>query len=209
MKWILIVSSITIAFSACGGSTDPGGGTGGAGTGGGGTGGGGTGGGGTGGSPSYDVCSASSDCIVRSASCCGQCGAATREDMVAIAKAQASDYATAVCGSSYGCPACYMAQDARLIATCEAGHCKVVDLAAHDATSCSQASDCRIRTNVCCECGGPIDVEHLVAIANDGEAAFSSLVCDAGQGCPECAPTYPPEVTATCASGHCEAVWSQ
>jgi len=170
-------------LGSCGGSTDVGG---------------------TGGSDAgtaYDSCEVNSDCVISSASCCGQCGAATRDDIIALAKDAVGAYGSAKCGDAFGCPACYMAQDASLIATCSNGHCAVVDLLVHDSTSCAVATDCRIRTNVCCECGGPTDGEHLVAISN--ESLFQPLVCDPLQACPECAPVYPSEYSADCSGGHC------
>lgn len=155
-------------------------------------------------SPIYDICSESSECVIRPASCCGQCGAATRADVIALNANQVAAYTGEVCGDDFGCPACYMAPDPTLLGTCEAGHCKVVDLRTHVATECDQPSDCRIRTTACCECGGPTDVEHIVAISS--ESSFAGLVCD-GQACPECAPIYPDEVAARCSMGHCEADW--
>jgi hypothetical protein len=93
-----------------------------------------------------------------------------------------------------------MPQDPTLLATCRGGSCVVVDLQAHPATACSDASECRLRTNACCECGGPVDDDHLVAIGTGG--GFDALVCDPGIGCPECAPGYPP-ATFECKAGHC------
>lgn len=158
--------------------------------------------------PSYDGCQLPSDCVVRAASCCGQCGAATRDDIVALNKDQASAYQSATCGDSWGCPACYMVQDSRLVATCEPTQCKVVDLAKHASTSCTDDGDCRIRTNACCECGGPVDQAHIIAINSSKEADFAAVACDPGAGCPECAPSYPAEAKAVCNGGHCEVAWA-
>jgi hypothetical protein len=187
LKCAASTAVILWVFFGCGGSTSSGGG-------------------GTDAGAVYDDCSDNSDCVIRPASCCGQCGAATRDDIVALNKARATAYETANCEEMFGCPACYMAQDARLVATCTGGKCAVVDLAQHASTECGATSDCRIRTNACCECGGPTDVEHVIAIAGSAEASFSALVCDEAQACPECAPVYPPEMTAVCTDGHCEAV---
>lgn len=187
MKRVTAVLLATFALVTCGGSTEPDGAGGSGGTGGG-----------------YDVCSKSSECVIRPASCCGQCGAATRDDIVALSSSRVTAYQTATCGDTSGCPACYSPQDATLIATCDAGHCKVVDLRTHAATACGAASDCRVRTNVCCECGGPTDIEHIIATSSESE--LSPLVCD-GQACPECAPIYPSEVVVDCLNGHCNAAW--
>jgi hypothetical protein len=105
-----------------------------------------------------------------------------------------------VCGADVGCPACYTPKDPYLIATCDTGQCKVLDLKTHPSTVCSSANDCRIRTNVCCECGGPTDAEHLIAMSS--EPAFTPLVCDPNQGCDDCAPGYP-SLSVSCQQGHC------
>ena len=186
VAFLLSSSFLSVGFSGCGASTKPGNG------------------GGDGGAM-YADCVDNSGCVIRARSCCGQCGTATREDIVALNKEKVTAYQTAHCGDTFGCPACYGEQDARLIATCAASSCEVVDLALHTSTECAKDADCRIRTNVCCECGGPTDAQHIVAIAVNGEASFSALVCDEGQGCPECAPVYPPNATAVCVKGHCQA----
>lgn len=169
---------------ACGGKSDDSGGAGG--------------GDGTGGSSALTACSKNSDCIVVPKSCCGSCGGATRQDALAVHQGKASEYRQGVC-QGMGCPACYMPTDPTLVATCNAGSCEVVDLLLHASTACTDPSECRVRTTACCECGGPTDDEHLIAISAD--APYSALVCD-GQGCPECAPQYPPK-TLACAAGHC------
>lgn len=152
-----------------------------------------------GGSSDLHACGANADCVVISKSCCGSCGGATREDSIAVNAGKASAYRSNVC-DGMGCPACYMPNDPTLVATCSAGTCQVVDLLAHASTTCTNEADCRVRTTACCECGGPTDDEHLVAVSD--EPAYSALVCDA-QGCPECAPQYPPKQVA-CEAGHCK-----
>jgi len=174
---------VLLVLIDCGGQSEENGGTGGSG----------------GGIPGLAACTANADCIVVPKSCCGSCGAATREDSIAVNAKKASDYRSSVC-DSMGCPACYMPTDPTLVATCSAGTCQVVDLLKHAATSCTSENDCRVRTTACCECGGPTDDEHLIAVAQ--EPAYSALVCD-GQGCPECAPQYPPKAL-VCEAGHCK-----
>ncbi len=190
VRALVLVWFVALPFAACGGSTSL------------------DGGGGGDAGPSYDACQLPSECVVRPASCCGQCGAATREDIVTLNKDQAAAYQSATCGDSWGCPACYMVQDSRLVATCASAKCKLVDLATHSSTTCASDGDCRVRTNACCECGGPVDQAHLVAINASKESDFSATVCDPGMGCPECAPTYPAEATAVCNAGHCEVTWA-
>ena len=102
-----------------------------------------------------------------------------------------------------------MMQDPNLVPECRTGLCQVVDLQTLDLTACSSDSDCRIRTRDCCECGGGLEPEDIIAIRVDAESAYSALACDPGTACPECAPTYPPSVIATCSSGRCTARWSR
>lgn len=179
MRWIFVCALLGLgAAAACGGQSEDGGGS--------------------GGTSGLTACKLNSDCIVVPKSCCGSCGGATRQDALAVNQSKASEYRAGVC-QGMGCPACYMPTDPTLIATCNAGTCEVVDLLQHPSTACADVAECRVRTTACCECGGPTDDEHLIAISTD--ASYSALVCD-GQGCPECAPQYPPK-TLACESGHC------
>lgn len=154
-------------------------------------------------------CTVSSDCIVVPASCCGSCGAATRGDVIAINSDQLGDYRDSVC-DMMGCPACYMVQDPALVGTCNAGTCEVFDVRAADLSECAVATDCRVRTRDCCECGGDTSMEGLLAIPIAAENAYMDIVCDEGTmtGCPECAPIYPMEAAAVCdPDGHCNVSW--
>lgn len=190
MKRLWISTALVLGLVDCGGSTntDPGGG-----------GSGGSGGGG--GSNELTSCVVNSDCVLRAESCCGACGTATREDSIAINVQHAAEYAERVC-KNQGCDDCVMPQDATLLATCRAGHCAVVDLMQHPSTECQSDADCRVRTNECCECGGAVDIEHLVSIASSGAGSFADLVCDPSHGCPECEPEYP-AVPVNCVQGRC------
>ena len=199
---------------ACGGSTsndDASGGNGGSAgsgaAGGSGGNGGSSGNAGTGGNggDNFSACSAPSDCVVIPASCCGSCGAATREDSVAVNKQSASVYQAWTCGEDTACPGCYMPTDANLVATCSAGKCAVVDLLASKATECTDSSECRLRTNQCCECGGAQDAEHLIAVSDS--SSLERVVCDPDVGCPECAPPPPDYAEAVCDDGRCTVQW--
>lgn len=153
-----------------------------------------------------DTCSVPADCVVVPASCCGSCGAATRGDAVAVSVARVSDHRSSVCGDDLGCPACFMEPDPTLLATCDAGHCALVDLQTHPATECAVASDCRVRAAECCECSATISESTVVAVAD--AAAFEALVCEPGAGCPECAPVYPDTFGATCDGGRCAMIFA-
>lgn len=202
--------------AGCGGSTSSGNGTGGsAGTAGGGAQGGTSGGGGSAGSAGAggtagtpNDCQVPSDCVVVPISCCGSCGVASRGDAQAVRKDQASRLREAACGEGTGCPACAAPPDPTLLATCEAGQCTLIDLQDHPLTECQTGDDCRLRTDTCCECGGPTDEGHMIAIRKDGH--LESLVCDPNTACDDCIPDYgntPGFVQAECIQGHCTASW--
>lgn len=208
-QWVVLFGVVALGLVQCGGSTDTdgnggtagsGGGVGGSGGGPAGSGGGPAGSGGT--SADMFACQVPTDCMLRPASCCGSCGAATREDSIAINKQFASQYASSTCGPDTGCPACYMAQDPNLLATCRAGQCAVVDWLTHPANACQSPGDCQVRTNACCECDGPKDPDHLIAVPASAGSSFSQLVCDPNSFCPECEPLYP-DVLIGCVDGHC------
>jgi len=157
---------------------------------------------GTGGTASYGACSMTSECMVRPRDCCGSCGAATRTNAIAINRGNADSYTLAVCENS-GCPECYMPQDPTLLGRCEGGACKVVDLRAQPLTACTSNADCRVRTTSCCECGGNVTLEALIAIRRDAEAEYQRLACDLSVDCDACLPPYPSGAVASCQEGRC------
>lgn len=164
--------------------------------------------GGSGGSggDSINHCRVPSDCVVIPASCCGSCGAATREDSIAVNKGLAGYARDLACGAAgMNCPGCYMPSDANLLSTCTAGKCQLIDLLASAATECEVHTDCRLRTNQCCECGGAQDVEHLVAVSDS--SALEHLVCDPNIACTECDPGEPAGAEAQCQGGRCVVQW--
>ena len=159
----------------------------------------------------YDACNVNSDCVIRSASCCGSCGAAVRCDIVAVNKDFNTQYSASICGDDTDCASCYQPQDPTLVASCVKEHCVVIDLHEHPSAACSSTQDCRLRSHDCCNCGGNITEEGLIAIAvdPDAEAAFGKLVCDPVVSCPECEPQYPAEATVSCnPAGYCEVLWA-
>jgi hypothetical protein len=158
--------------------------------------------------PDYQHCEYNSECIVVPQSCCGSCGAATRGDALALHRDEASAYRDRTC-QGMGCPGCSMIQDPTLVGTCNArGICEVVDLHEHQAAQCSQDGDCSLRTRECCECGGDATRSGLIAIRSDSEGDYTELVCDESAACPECAPSYPDEASATCTDeGYCDVQW--
>jgi hypothetical protein len=120
-----------------------------------------------------------------------------------VRKDRAAAIAHRACGDNFGCPACAGVPDPTLLATCDAGQCKLIDLQTHPSTACKDSTQCRLRTNQCCECGGPVDYEHLIAVSGN----YAELVCGPLEDCAECAPEPPRDAEAVCVDGHCQAVW--
>lgn len=164
-----------------------------------------------GGDPSLFTCSGPEECVVIPRSCCGSCGAATREDAIAVRADRAADWSAMACDSGddpIACPGCFMEQDPTLLAGCEEGRCVVVDLHEHPSAQCTVDAECVLRARECCECGADTSYTGLVAINSIGRSAFEEVVCNTDTGCPECAPVYPEDATPACASGHCEVQWT-
>jgi hypothetical protein len=159
--------------------------------------------GGSGGTANHGACTLSSQCLVRPRSCCGSCGAATRTDVTAINRGNTSNYMLEVCGEEFGCPPCYTAQDPTLVSRCVDNNCAVVDLNALPLTACSVNSDCRVRVTSCCECGGNVQLDALIAIRRDSEAEYTRLMCDPMQACDDCVPPYPQGAIGVCYDGRC------
>jgi hypothetical protein len=163
----------------------------------------------TGTPPAYDECAAPSDCVLTANTCCGVCGAPTRDDVAAVNVDMRMDYYLDVaCPEARTapppCPDCPSALNPNLFATCTGGACAVVDLATDPGyAECVEDSDCIVRARDCCECGADVSLPNLVAIAGAQRAAFEAVVCDPGTGCPECAPAYPEEIGAACNMGVC------
>lgn len=151
------------------------------------------------------ACSVSSECIVVPASCCGECDLASRGDAVAINKRfSASHRAEACVGVEGTCPSpgwegCYADPVHELLATCEAGRCKLVDLRTNAASECMSDDDCVLRSNKCCPCEG----SGWDWVAVNRCSHIEPIVCDPGSGCTGCAPVAPSGVYALCSSGRC------
>jgi hypothetical protein len=157
----------------------------------------------TGGMPT-DVtsCGVNSDCVVRPQSCCGACGAATINDAAAINKDRLADYQAMICRGQ-GCDACYMPNDPTIVANCRSGFCSLVFLLEEPLTACTIDAECRLRTRDCCECGGNIELDNLIALNEKGLLEYPPLVCDPNSGCQECLPPEPTSAVARCQELRC------
>ncbi|MCB9583904.1 MAG: hypothetical protein H6718_00810 [Polyangiaceae bacterium] len=151
---------------------------------------------------SADVaCDVPSDCVLVPSGCCDTCGEPTAADRLAVNRNRVDQVTQAVCPEPQPCPKCASFPRPALVATCEDKRCAVVDLSLEPLTECATAADCRLRTNACCECGGPTDPGHLMAVGQQG--SIEDIVCDPGYACDECLPTFPERTAALCEEGRC------
>jgi hypothetical protein len=155
--------------------------------------------------PDWRTCSEPSDCVLVANSCCGVCGPPELEDRDAVNKSRTDEHFQEVCPEPQPCPECVEEFNPYLVATCEQQSCIGYDVRRESFTECETDADCRVRVRECCECGGTTDPYSLIAIAQDGEAAYTDLVCGGPVDCPACEPVYPDNATAVCGdAGHCE-----
>jgi hypothetical protein len=123
------------------------------------------------------------------------------DQLVAVTGDSVTAYSEAICAAGQGCPVCVTALDPTTYSTCNAGQCEVLDVG--DAANCLTDDDCFVRARDCCECDADItpgvapgSAGGLVAISDPVE--YANLVCSPNQACDDCAPVYPPAVTAQC-----------
>jgi hypothetical protein len=155
--------------------------------------------------PDWARCTMPSECVLAADDCCGVCGAPELENLDAVNMARLAEHRMAVCTEPEPmCPDCPTALNPYLVATCRGMVCTGLDTRRETFSECEVDTDCRIRAPECCECGGSTGVNQVIAIATDGESAYSMAVCDSGTACPECAPVYDADAVARCVSGHCE-----
>jgi len=149
------------------------------------------------------ACEVSSDCVLAATTCC-PCGELTPDQVTAVHAAHQPAFVEATCPPPVSCPAIACpTPPARYVASCVAGRCQAIDLREDASTACEQAIDCRVRSSACCECGASTAPGQLVAVSDD--EAFTQLVCDPQQGCPECEATYPDDLVISCQpAGRCE-----
>lgn len=147
------------------------------------------------------VCEHHTDCTLVPVSCCGDCGAYTRDDISSVHDDLVAEQRMNACPDGLACPPCFNEPDPALQATCEGGSCGYVDLYdpemghTSEFTECTDDSDCVLRVVDCCECGAEIRPGRLVAIHVDQRASFTELVCEPGTACDDCVPTYEPYFT--------------
>lgn len=147
------------------------------------------------------ACEFNTDCTLVPVSCCGECGAYTRDDILSVHDDDVSAQRMAACPDGLACPPCFTEPNPALQATCEAGSCGYVDLYdpmmghTSEFTECTDDSDCALRVVDCCPCGAEIRMERLLAMRVDKLADFAALVCEPDTACLECEPSYEPFFT--------------
>lgn len=145
--------------------------------------------------PRDRMCAAPSDCVLRSRSCCGRCGAATLDDSVAVPRAELASFRCT--DDNGGCPDCHEDPDPALFATCREGACVVMH--ASTLSTCTTDEDCELTYSGCCECGTP----GYVSVGRGKSDEYRALVCDQIAACPACAQPPHPSEHAVCRENRC------
>ncbi|MEM9072011.1 MAG: hypothetical protein AAGE52_26130 [Myxococcota bacterium] len=156
--------------------------------------------------PEWDECTTNSDCELAAAGCCLPCGEVGLSDVRGINESQRDEYFSDVCPEGAACPPCAPPPFPWLQATCNAGRCEAVDVRELPITECTRDEECRLRVTQCCECGGDVRPEALIAIAGtrEGFEGYEALVCDLGMSCGGCLTPPPDSHEAYCNSGVCD-----
>lgn len=158
-----------------------------------------------GGSPADTSCTATIQCTLASATCCGTCSTPTLADVVAVRADEKEDYLASLCGTEpVTCPACEGPPNPNLFAECVQGTCTARDLTQHEDAACVTAGDCVVIPAACCACGAGTGNFEIVA-ANTSAQNFKEAMCAEASTvlCGECEWVPPEGVTATCDAGFC------
>lgn len=148
-------------------------------------------------------CAVTSDCALRAASCCGNCGSPTLGDYVALHVDDVDGYGSAVCAAEGfpPCARCDLPTDPYLAAVCRSSACVGLDLRTEPLTACATASDCTLGPRACCDCG-LLGAAETVAY-NAARGSLSEYTCDVGAPpCPPCVPSFD-SVMPDCVAGRC------
>lgn len=157
-------------------------------------------------------CESTLECMLVSASCCGNCGSPSASDMTAVRAGQQDAHFEDVCGNEpFACPACSEARDPNLYARCVAGTCQAVDLTTHADSRCSGSEECIVIPAACCPCGAGTGAGEIVAINSSRSQNFREAQCAYLNesdlvACPECEWVAPDNIFAECVSGRCTLV---
>jgi hypothetical protein len=152
-------------------------------------------------------CEAHSDCVVVETAdiCCGFCGTPAPQDVSAISRDERKRRLDRDCAADIACPSegCIPVTP-RYLGACEENACAVVDLWNHEATACTEAADCSLRSASCCGCGGSSEsISSFVAVSrSDNDLPF----CDSSPACDPCVLRKPGTFFAACVDEACRAV---
>jgi hypothetical protein len=146
------------------------------------------------------VCDVPSSCVLLPESCCGRCGAATPDDMIAVHVDRVMENRSMACADPVACPECFAETDPYLLATCRAGACVALNLHVEDLTLCNTATDCVLGPRTCCDCG-VLGVDQAIAF-NPARGSLGALTCDPDADCPPCVPSFD-GIEAVCDAGRC------
>lgn len=141
--------------------------------------------------PDLAACGGPGECVLATNGCCGPCGFPALSDFTAVNEKNVEAFRKLTCPNPEDavCPGCPTGIDKSLMAFCESGTCKPIDLRTHPFSMCDSDDDCVLRTSECCECGG--DTSNPITINEASRSDYASVVCKPSTGCPECAPVYP------------------
>ncbi len=154
------------------------------------------------------ACTSSSDCVVITRGCCGDCALRQPDPLVAVNHDAAANYPLRAGCGGIACPICDPPDpddSAWFGATCQAGFCELFDARESSVTECTTNEDCTLRDGLgCCE-GCSADARKVVAVNPEG--GLGALVCGSDPvGCPACVPQYPPALEAVCNAGRCAVI---
>ncbi|MBI4702985.1 MAG: hypothetical protein HY744_17855 [Deltaproteobacteria bacterium] len=159
----------------------------------------------------FGACDGPGQCTLAAPGCCGPpCGTPSLPDFAPINQSQTQAFFNATCPDPEHtpCPGCPSGQYPDLFAYCDGGQCLGADMRVSPMNSCQGPQDCRLRWGLgCCECNS--EQLGLTAIPVAIEPELAAMVCQPGQGCPECMPSYPPGAFAFCQGGRCVAAWGE
>jgi hypothetical protein len=121
------------------------------------------------------ACSTGSDCILRNGlSCCEWCGTSP-ETLVAVNRN------VRLCEPGPACPPCVAMYPAGYAATCQAGHCAVVEAQTAAGNACATASDCG--SGFACSDAAPAGYCVPLSATGSSVCNVSASICPAGTTC--------------------------
>ncbi len=141
--------------------------------------------------------------------CCPGCETPQLDGLAAINKSSQDKYHQSQCPVPEPCPDCEACPNGALFSYCDGGACVGADLSKQKLSSCTEASQCKLRWGTACweHCGGSPYCGDLTAIRKDAEKSFQELTCGPNEPPPPpCVPSYPENAIAECHEGHCQAV---